>query len=161
MEAQPHRANLDGVGDVVLAQVERVVDQVVVAPRPYHASEHVARTGGGVQHGPRGAVGARPALHRHRLLARRIGQRVGERHEVEEVIGVHVRDHHRIDVAVVAKAAQLGEDAVAAVHQQRDAVLLDQVAAAGTVGVLPGRTLSKHCDAHREPSLPLLGLYSR
>ena len=92
---------------------------------------------------------------RHRLLARRVGQRVGERHEVEEVVGVQVRDHDRVDVDVVDEAPQLGEHAVAAVEQQVEAVLLDQVAAAGPVRVLPGRRLAEHGDAHVCEALPL------
>ena len=39
-----------------------------------------------------------------RLLARRVRQRVGERDEVEEVVGVQVRDHDRVDLDVVGEA---------------------------------------------------------
>ena len=108
-----------------------------------------------VQLGAGRVVGARPAADRHGLLARRVGQRVGERDEVEEVVGVQVRDDDRVDVDVVDEAPQLGEDAVAAVEQQVEAVLLDEVAAAGTIRVLPGRRLAEHGDAHVCEALPL------
>jgi hypothetical protein len=92
---------------------------------------------------PRAGRRGAPAL---RLLAWRVGQRVGERDEVEEVVGVQVRDDDRIDVGVVAEAPQLGEDAVAAVEEQARPVLLDEVPAAGADGVLPGRRLAQDRD---------------
>jgi hypothetical protein len=87
-------------------------------------------------------------VHRHRLLARRVGQRVGEGNDVEDVVGVQVGDDHRVDVDVVTKSPQLGEHAVAAVDQQARVALLDEVAAARAVGVLPGRRLTQDGDAH-------------
>jgi hypothetical protein len=53
------------------------------------------------------------------------------------VVGVQVRDDDRVDVDVVDEAPQLGEDAVAAVHQQAESLFLDQVTGAGAVDVLP------------------------
>ena len=50
--------------------------------------------------------------------------------------------------SVYQEAAQLGEHAVAAVEQQACAVLLDEVAAARAVRVLPGRRLAQDRDAH-------------
>ena len=50
---------------------------------------------------------------------------------------------------VVRVAAQLAEHAVAAVEQEADARLLDQVAGARAVGVLPRRRLPEHRDLHR------------
>ena len=81
-------------------------------------AERLARARRRVQPRPAG-VGARPAA-RDRLLAGRVGQRVGERDEIEEVVGVQVRDHDGVDVDVVDEAAQLGEHAVAAVEQQAE-----------------------------------------
>ena len=95
---------------------------------PDDAPERVAAAGRHVQLGPRGVVGAGPAVDRHRLLARRVGERVGVRHEVEEVVGVEVRDDDGVDVDVVDPLAQLPEHAVAAVDDDRAAVFLDEVA---------------------------------
>jgi hypothetical protein len=58
-------------------------------------------------------------------------------HDVEEVIGVQVRDQHRVDRGVVDDRAQLGEHAVAAVEQQREPVVLDQVSTARAGSILP------------------------
>ena len=86
----------------------------------------------------RGVGGAGVPADGHGLLARRIAQGVAERDQVEEVIGVQVGDQHRIDIDVVAVPAQLGEHSVAAVEQQREATLLNQVSAACPGRVLPG-----------------------
>ena len=94
--------------------------------------------GRNVEGGAGWAVRARPAIHGNRLLARRVGERVGVRDEVEEVVGVQVGDHDGVHVHVVDPLAQLGEDPVAAVHQDGGVVLFDQVARAGAAGVLPG-----------------------
>ena len=72
-------------------------------------------------------------------MAGGVGERIREGNQVEEVVGVQVRDHDRVDRRVVAVAAKLREDAVAAVEQHGGAVLFDQVAAARSVRVLPGR----------------------
>jgi hypothetical protein len=64
------------------------------------------------------------------------------------VVRVQVGDEHRVDRVVVAPAAQLGEHAVAAVEEQADALLLDQVSGARAVRVLPGRRLAEHGDLH-------------
>jgi hypothetical protein len=53
------------------------------------------------------------------------------------VVGVQVREHDGVDRGVVREAAQLREDAAAAVDQHPAALLLHEVAGAGTVDVLP------------------------
>ena len=115
--------------------VEGALDEVVDAERAGDLPEHVGGAVGGVQVGSRRRVGAGPAGHGDRLLARRVRERVAERHQVEEVVGVQMADQHRVDVDVVADAAELREDAVAAVEQQREVALLDEVAAACAAGV--------------------------
>jgi hypothetical protein len=49
---------------------------------------------------------------------------------------------------VVDRRAQFGEDAAAAVEQQPRAVLLDEIAGAGAVGVLPAGRLPEDREAH-------------
>ena len=84
---------------------------------------------------PGGACSAgRAAL---RVLPRPVRERVGERDEVEDVVGVQVREDDGVDRGVVREAAQLREDAAAAVDQHPAALLLHEVAGAGTVDVLP------------------------
>ena len=134
--------------------VEGVLDQVLVAPGADDSPEHLLRAVRRVQLGARGRLRAGPAVDRGGLLARRVGERVGERDQVEEVVRVQMRDHDRVDLGVVAEAAQLGEHAVAAVEQDRGPVLFDQVAAAGSVRVLPGRRLAEH----RQPQLFLTSI---
>jgi hypothetical protein len=65
-------------------------------------------------------------------------------------------DHDRVDLRVVAEATQLGEHSVAAVEQHRRAVLLDEIAAACAVRVLPGRRFAEH----RQPQLFLTSIVS-
>ena len=60
-----------------------------VSPRPRRRDQPRARR----------VVGAGPAVHRHGLLARRVGERVGVRDQVEEVVGVQVRDDDSVDGA--------------------------------------------------------------
>jgi hypothetical protein len=148
LEADAHRPDLELVGRVVLAQVEGVLDQVVVAPSADHPPERVARPRGNVQLGAGGAVRAGPAVHRHGLLARRVGERVGERDEVEEVVRVEVRDHDGVHVHVVDPLAQLAEHAVAAIDHDSRAVLLEEIARAGAAGVLPGGRLAEDRQPH-------------
>jgi hypothetical protein len=57
VEADLQRADLEPVGGVVLAQVERVLDQVLVAPRADDAAERLARAAG---RSSRGARARRP-----------------------------------------------------------------------------------------------------
>ena len=92
-------------GAVVLVQLERALDQLLVAP----AVDTICRNSspapiGAYSSRPRRRVGPGPAGDRNRLLARRVGERVAERHEVEEVVGVEVADQDRVDVDVVAVA---------------------------------------------------------
>ena len=77
---------------------------------PQHAddaAEDLGRADRRVQLRARRIVGARPAGDRHRLLARRVGERVAEGDEVEEVVGVQVGDQHGVDVDVVAERRSL------------------------------------------------------
>ena len=115
---------------------------------PDHAAEGVARAARRVEHRPRRRVGARPGVDGHGLLARRVGQRVRVRDEIEEVVGVQVRDDDRVDVDVVDVAAQLREDPVAAVEHELRAVRLDEVPAARPARVLPRRRLAEDGDPH-------------
>ena len=93
------------------SQVEGLLDQAPRRPtrRP---------RGGTTAPRPGGRVEVRPA-RRTPLLARRVGERVGVRDEVEEVVGVQVGDERPRRRRVVGEAAQLPEHAVAAVDQQR------------------------------------------
>ena len=85
---------------------------------------------------------------RRRPAARAVGERVRVRDEVEEVVRVQVRDHHHVDVVVVHGRAELREHAAAAVEQQPHPGLLDEVAGAGAVGVLPAGRLAEDREAH-------------
>jgi hypothetical protein len=67
------------------------------------------------------------------------------------VVGVQVTDQHRVDVDVVAVATELGEHTVAAVEQEREIVLLDQVSAARPARILPRGGLAQHGDTHAAP----------
>ena len=58
---------------------------------------------GAISRGRAGSSVPGPAGDRHRLLARRVGERVGVGDQVEEVVGVQVGDQHRVDVGVVAE----------------------------------------------------------
>ena len=82
-------------------------------------------------------IGSRPASHWHRLLTGRVCERVAEGHQIEDVVGVEMADQNGVDVDVITEATQLGKNPVAAVEQQRELPMLDQVPAAGTVDVLP------------------------
>ena len=53
----------------------------------------------------------------HGLLSRRVRERIAERDQVEEVVGVQMADQDGVDVDVVTEASQLREHAVAAVEQ--------------------------------------------
>ena len=91
MKAHAHGADVDDVFGRVLVQLEGVLDVLLEHPAPAaDAAQRVAAACGHVQLRARRVVGARPAVDGHRLLARRVGQRRGEGHEVEDVIGVQV-----------------------------------------------------------------------
>ena len=148
LESDPNGADLELACAVVLAQVERLFDQILVAPRADHPPKGGRRPRRDVQLGARRVVGSGPAVDGHGLLSRRVGERIGEGHEIEEVVGVQVRDHHGVHVHVVHPLPQLSEDPVAAVDQHGDPGLLDQVAGTGTAGVLPGRRLAQDRQPH-------------
>ena len=78
-----------------------------------------AAPGGAISRGRAGSSVPGPGVDRDGLLPRRVGQRVGVRDEVEEVVGVEVGDDDRVDLGVVDPLAQLAEHAVAAVEQDR------------------------------------------
>ena len=101
------RADLDRRVAVVLLDRERLLDQLLVAPGADHGAEGLARAGRHDQPRARRVVGPGVAGDRDRLLARGEQQRVGVRDQVDEVVGVHVRDHDRVDVRVVDVLAQL------------------------------------------------------
>ena len=147
-EARLEAADPDSVLRAVFAEVERLFDQVLVAPRADDLAEGLGGAAGSMQLGASGVVGARPAVDRNRLLARSVGERVGVGDEIEEVIRMQVGDQHRVDVDVIAMLAQLAEDAVAAVEQQDSLVIVDQVAATGPAGVLPRRQLAQDGEPH-------------
>jgi hypothetical protein len=58
-EREAQRADRDRIGRVVLAQLEGVLDEVLVAPCADDAAERVARVARRVQLRARGRVGAR------------------------------------------------------------------------------------------------------
>ena len=92
---------------VVLAQVEGVLDQVARAcPAVARRARNASRAPGGAFSRGRAGRRCRAAADRHRLLARRVGQRRGERHEVEDVVGVQVRDRRPRRRRVVDDAAR-------------------------------------------------------
>jgi hypothetical protein len=150
LEPQAQRPELERRVGVELAQLERALDVLGLhAARFADAREGLPRPRRPDEQRARRVVRAGPAVDRDRLLARGVGQARGERHEVEEVIGVQVRDHHGVDVHVVDDRAQLAEDARPAVEQEPHAVMLDQIAAAGAARVLPRRRLAEHGQSHR------------
>jgi hypothetical protein len=61
---------------------------------------------------------------------------------------VQMADQDRVDVDVIAHAPKLREHAVAAVEQQREIPLLDEITAARTTGITPGWGLSEHGNLH-------------
>ena len=50
-----------------------------------------------------------------------LGERVAEGDQVDRVIGVEVRDEHRVHVGWITQPPQLPEHAAAALEQQREA----------------------------------------
>jgi hypothetical protein len=148
LEGHVHRADVELARGLVLGEVERVLDQVVVAPAADHAAERLLGARGRVQLGPGRVVRAGPAVHGHRLLARRVRERVRVRDQVEEVVGVQVRDDDGVHVDVVDPLAQLAEHAVAAVEQHRRLPLLKQIPRTGAPGVLPGGRLAQDRQSH-------------
>jgi len=138
-EADRERTDLKLVGDGVFRQREGVLDQVRVAPAADELTEHRPCAAGRAQARASRVAGPRPPGDGNRLLARGIRERVTERDEVEDVVGVQVADQDGVDVDVVTEAPQLREHPVAAVEQQREVPVLHQVAAAGATRVLPGR----------------------
>ncbi len=139
-EGDLERAERERLVRLVLRERERALD--VLRPHAGARADLPEGLGGarrGDQPRPRGRVGAGVPADRHGLLARRVDQRGRVRDEVEDVVGVQVRDHDRVDLPVLAVAAQLAEHAAAAVEQHAGAVRLDEVAAARPSRVLPRR----------------------
>ena len=150
-EANRERPDLQLVGPVVLVHVKGMLDQILATPAGDDGAERVGRAQRRVELGAGRVLRSGPPGHWHRLLARRVRQRVRERNQIEEVVGVHVADDHRSDIDVVAESPQLREDAVAAVEQQPEPVPLDQIPTAGASGVLPRWRLPQHSDTHLTP----------
>ena len=136
LEADRQRAGVQRLRRVVLADREGGLDQVVVAPGADDLAPALDRARRRVQHRRRLAV------------PRPVGQRVGVGDEVDEVIRVQVADHDHVDGVVVHHRAQLREHAAAAVQQQAQAVLLDEVAGTGAVGILPTGRLAEDREPH-------------
>ena len=147
-EAGPQRPDLHGRAGVVLLEGEGVLDQVLVPPGSDHSAEAVTCPARRDQPGAGRVVGPRPPGHGHRLLAGRVRERVRVGDQVQDVVGVQVRDQGGVEVHVVQVLAELREHAVAAVEQQTGVAILDQVAAAGASGILPRRRLPQHGDPH-------------
>ena len=117
-------------------QVECVLDQRGVLPRAAHLAQDALRAGRSVER--------RPALAQPRTVR----ERVGERREVDHVIGVQVREHDGVDQLVSVVHAQLGEDAGAAVDQEAKPVAKAcEIAGAGAVAVLPRGALAENCES--------------
>jgi hypothetical protein len=127
----------------VLLEGEGLLDELLAAPGADDAAQLVAAAAR--DHEP------------HRVLARPpvggVDERVGERHEVEAVVRVHVRDDHGVDRRVVRGGAQLPEDAVADVHEERGGRLVDEVAAARPADVGERRALAEDPHAHVPQSI--------
>jgi hypothetical protein len=139
-EGDLERAERERLVRLVLRERERPLDVLGVHPGARaDLPEGVGGPGRGDQPRAGGRRGAGVAGDRHGLLARRVDQRRCVRHEVEDVVGVQVRDDDRVDLPVLAVAAQLAEHAAAAVEQHAGAVSLDEVAAACPSRVLPRR----------------------
>src|SRR5205085_3286009 len=135
-EADPERPGLEVVPRLVLLERESALDQVLVAPGAHDLAKHLGGAWWGVQRGTGRLAGPGPARDGDGLLAGRVCERVAKGDQIEEVIGVQVTQEDRIDIDVVDVTTKLGEHPVAAVEHERVAVLLDQVAAAGAVGIL-------------------------
>ena len=149
LESGPQGSNLHRGFRVVLLDRKGVCDQVLAAPRARQPAEALGGARGRNQPGAGGIVGPGVSADRDGLLARRVGERIRVRNEVEDVIGVEVRDEDRVDVDVVDVLAELREDAVAAIEQELGLAVGDQVPAACAPGVLPRRGLPQHGDPHR------------
>jgi hypothetical protein len=137
LEAQRQRADRGRLGGVVLGDREGPVEQARLPADDRQRAEELRRAARDEQLRGRRAAGRAGIRAPAAVGARPVGQRARVGNEVEEVIGVHVGDHHAVDGGVVTHAAQLGEHAAAAVDQQAGAVVLDEVAAARAVDVLP------------------------
>jgi hypothetical protein len=64
------------------------------------------------------------------------------------VVGVHVRHDDRVDLREVGGSAELAEDAVADVHEERRRALAHEVPAARSADVSERRALAEDRDAH-------------
>ena len=153
LEAGPQRAHLDRRACVVLLDREGLLDQILGTPRADHTAKALGRAGRRDQPRASRGIGTGVTADRNGLLAGRIGQRVGVRDQVKDVISVQVRDQHRVELGVVEVLTELREDAVAAVKQQPSPPVLDQVSAARSPGILPGGRFAEDSDAHRHDQL--------
>src|SRR4051812_43876655 len=137
VERERERPNRRLVALAVLAQVEGVVDEVLRPPRAGDPPEHVPRAGRRDEPRAGRLVGARPHVHGHRLLARGVRERIGVGDDVEDVVGVEMREDDRVDLRVIPEAPELPEDAVAHVEHHVGVALGEEIPTARTVDVLP------------------------
>ena len=107
-------ADVDPIGRVVLEDAVGVVEEV----RPL---------------ADRDRQGIEPRLATRRQQNRHVGgcdalprQEVAQRDEVDVMVRMHVADHDRVQLARIADAHQLADDALAAVDQDGGRVRLDQ-----------------------------------
>jgi hypothetical protein len=133
---QPHARNLERSLAVVLLEGERLLPEIGVTGPASHLP-HLLH-GSGRQDHPQLAAG---------LVAPWVY--VPQRHEVEEVVGMHVADHHRVELIGMAEAEQLSDDPGACVEEQPCSAGVEQVAGAGLVGIGTGRRTAEHGEAHR------------
>ena len=72
--------------------------------------------------------------------------------QVDEVIGVLVRDNDRVQVGDVDVLLQVRQGPGARIHPQVEPVVLDEVARGGRVGVRPGTAGAEDGQLHETPS---------
>ena len=77
-----------------------------------------------------------------------VEQRVGEWDEVKDVITMRMADYDRVKLPVVNATSQLAEHTVPAINKNSGCVRFHEVAAAGTISILPGGGTSDDRDFH-------------
>ena len=99
LEAYLEHADADRRARVVLLEREGVSMCSSRMPAAAHRRRNASRApGGAISRGRGGSSVPGLAVDRHRLVARRVGEARGEGHEVQDVVGVQVRDHDRVDL---------------------------------------------------------------
>src|SRR3954454_1379178 len=112
------RAEIDGAGTTCGMEVVDLVEQVL-----YRLAEGRGDMIGDVARAVDGQAG--------RVAAGVVATRVRVRDEVEEVVAVHVADHHGVEVEQTDRALQGAGRPVAGVEEQLVAVVFDQVRRTG------------------------------